>query len=134
MKVKFNKSHCSNAKNLSVDKETTHRLDVVVSTSGGLHQPISVRFYMGRSRNASTVYCSVWIHGRNYDSGPYVSGYGSAGGYGYCKSSAAFEAALTDAGVELSQPIGGHGMSAVRGALEAITRKLGYRGKMTIVG
>jgi hypothetical protein len=52
---------------------------------------------MGRSPSSSVVYCSVWVNSANYSS----SGKGSAGGGGYHKESAALQAALTSAGIEL---------------------------------
>lgn len=58
---------------------------------------VTVRWYMGRSSQASVVYCCVWIRGKNR----YFSGKGSAGGYGYHKTSAAFQDALTSAGIRL---------------------------------
>lgn len=60
----------------------------------------------------------VWITG----GGVYASGAGRAGGGGYCKESAAIGAALSDAGVTLSEPIGGRGTRAVEEALEAVAR------------
>lgn len=52
---------------------------------------------MGRSRNASTVYASIWVHAN----GHYLAGHGNAGGYGYHKESAAFQDAITSAGIQL---------------------------------
>lgn len=42
-------------------------------------------------------YCCLWIHGENI----WFSGKGQAGGYGYHKTSAAFQGALDSAGVKL---------------------------------
>jgi hypothetical protein len=53
---------------------------------------------MGRSPSASVVYASVWAFGNGKDS---VSGYGTAGGYGYHKESAAIANAINSAGIEL---------------------------------
>lgn len=74
------------------------------------------------SKNGATCYACVWIHG---DIG--TSGGGKAGGYGYHKASAALSYALTDAGVQLSEDIGGRGESAMTDALAAMAKALGYR-------
>ena len=144
MKAKFTGEH-SNAKNFGREKETVEDKNVTVIHKGELKNPISIRWYMGRSNKASVVYCSIWIHGENF----YTSGHGSAGGGGYCKTSAAACDAISSAGIELYGSshlghgqtedltkrcyIGGVGDSAVNTALEAIVRAMGYRGKMIIV-
>lgn len=127
------------ARNLSPDKETTRR-DVAVAfdaqrergeSYGGRHrddrmrQVIDARWYMGRSSQASTVYCSVWIRTRD---GRTFTGHGSAGGYGYHKESAAFDEALTSAGVKLSDPHSVHGCGdgPIRDAMEAVMKAAGY--------
>ena len=74
------------------------------------------RFYMG----SSVCHCITWFgSGENYG-----SGYGSAGGYGYCKESAAMESAINHAGVEMSRHWGGQGDSAMREAAEALGKAL----------
>jgi len=136
MKVKMPKTETFNARNLTGEKETICRRTVVALHKGELRNAVAVRWHTGRSQSASTVYCSVWIHAAN---GQSVSGHGRAGGCGYHKESAAFEAALDSAGVGLLTDdgrvahIGGRGELAIREALEAITRAAGYRGKMIIV-
>lgn len=77
-----------------------------------------IRIYGTQARN----YAAAWIHAK----GVYACGGGMAGGYGYHRSSAAVASALKDAGVNLSQPIGGVGESAIEGALYAIGVALGY--------
>ncbi len=112
--------------------------------SDGMATVLTARWWMARSGDgASPVYCSVWINTRD---GRSFSGHGKAGGYGYCKSSAAFQDALDSAGVELSAlsehydaetrerttgprkraSVAGVGESAVREAAEAIARAAGY--------
>jgi len=86
--------------------------------------PIDARFYMGRSSQASTVYCSVWIHNRN---GEFSAGRGSAGGYGYDKESQALEEALNSAGVTFTTHWGGMGESAMTRAITLLGHRLGYR-------
>jgi len=116
-----------NGTNYGQIKETIATVDLIgFKRRDGLQELVSARFYRGRSRNASQVFCTVWIHGRS-------SGTGKAGGYGYCKKSAAFAAALEQAGIILTDDkgkpayISGTGMTAVHQALKAIGRALGYR-------
>ena len=133
-----------NGKNFGDTKETTLEMRVICRRSknaayepGALHEAVVAKFYMGRSRTASTVYCSVWVHSE----GIYTAGHGSAGGWGYHKASAALSAALTNAGIELwGSPydkendntendkrayISGCGDSAMRSALIAVARATG---------
>lgn len=66
-------------------------------------------------------YCCVWL----WNDAASARGGAYADGYGYHRGSAALEAALSSAGVTLSEPIGGVGDSAEREALEALARHLG---------
>lgn len=76
----------------------------------------TVRWYMGKSSTASTIYCQVWINSNvmpiehNFSS---PSGAGKAGGGGYCKMSASFADALDKAGIQVDTGISGRGMSLV---------------------
>ena len=56
------------------DKELIKRYQVI---SSSLTCVIDARLYMGRSNNASVVYCDLWIHDNNV----YGSANGSARGY-----------------------------------------------------
>ncbi|QDP50958.1 MAG: hypothetical protein Tp136DCM211861_3 [Prokaryotic dsDNA virus sp.] len=82
------------------------------------------RFYCGSSK----VYCLAWLSGPD----EYGSGHGSAGGYGYCKASAAMEVAIKLAGVDLSENIGGRGETAMRDAALAVGRMLTGKRKFYI--
>jgi len=73
---------------------------------------IDCRLYMGRSNNASAVYCALWTFNS--------SGTGSAGGYGYHKQSAAVNDAILSAGYTMAIHFGGSGEQAIRDALTAI--------------
>lgn len=118
------------ARNLSPQKETIRR-DVLVAfdrNENELRQVIDVRWYMGRSSKASVVYCSFWIRGN----GRWITGYGKAGGYGYCKQSAAFADALTSAGIETWGHVHGAGDSAIIKAMHDIANVLGYGDVRTI--
>ena len=76
------------------NKETVNTLRVMTVKKGEISEVITARFYMGRSANASVVYCCLWVSG-------VCSGYGTAGGWGYHKESAALGAAIRSAGIEL---------------------------------
>lgn len=143
MKAKFENPQ-ENARNLSGAKETISTYNVIACREGEPRELITVRCYMGRSNQASTVYASIWVHGEKY-----CSGHGSAGGYGYHKESQAIEEAIHSAGITLwGSPclnrgktedlkkrayIGSVGEAAVDSALQAIARAMGYRGKLLIV-
>lgn len=134
-----------NAVNRSGDKETVQTLALMffdasarkrshaqakeagydTNPHDGFATPIEARWYMGRSNSASTVYCSVWI--RTRDGQRYISGNGSAGGYGYDKFSAAFDDALRSAGVKLEKSCGGCGDGPMRKAMLAVAKACGYR-------
>lgn len=79
---------------------------------------IILRYYATKTR----IYACIWVHAAPL----YLSGGGYAGGYGYDKASAAAESAINDAGIKLSEPIGGCGDSAVQKALKAIALACGY--------
>lgn len=102
-----------NGKNLSYTKELARAWSYIV----GKKEVLVVRWYMGRSRTASRVYCTIW--------GSRFSGTGHAGGYGYDKFSAAFQKACQDAGITLDKSIAGVGDEAVRQALLAIGESVG---------
>lgn len=110
-------------------KETTDIKNAVVYHKGEIKNPVTVKWFMGRSAQASKVYCCLWIHGENF----YTSGLGSAGGGGYHKSSAAFSDAVRSAGIELDTSVAGRGDHAVEEAILSIVRALGYRGKVKVV-
>lgn len=74
---------------------------------------VIARFYWP----ATVCYSCVWVHGNVHSRGA-----GKASGYGYHKASAAFSAALNDAGIILSEDIAGHGDRAIEDAVEAIAR------------
>lgn len=153
MIAKFTKTECSNAYNYAPDKETVDTYNLIGFKKGQFAELVTVRTYMGRSARASVVYCSIWVHGR--DKNIWVSGKGSAGGYGYHEGSAALQEAISSAGIilygspyvpgrEKSRNYGGHaetvdlkkqarisgvGDSAMEDAIKAIGRALGYTDK-----
>lgn len=121
----------SNARNYSGEKETTDNFKAVTIHEGEIRVPVEVRVYMGRSSSASKVYASIWVHDSTHNI--FTSGKGSAGGYGYHKTSAAVDEAIQSAGIELSQGISGVGDSAIKEALVAIVRALGYTGPVEVL-
>lgn len=112
----------SNGKNLGDTKETVETRIMVAKERTGMRVVVEARWYMARrSDGASPIYCSVWIQAN----GRYFAGHGKAGGYGYCKRSAAFQDALDSAGIKLAYSIDGRGMSEVDRAMEALADALG---------
>lgn len=65
----------------------------------------------------SRIYACFWVYAGN----AYGNGSGFAGGYGYCKKSAAAAAAIKSAGIELSEDVSGCGMGVVKEAIKAIS-------------
>lgn len=114
-------------------KELVGYWEVVVNTKTGLTNPITVRLYMDRSSTASTVYASIWVSSMLKLSELYNSGSGKAKGTGYHKESEAIARAIESAGIKLDKDIGGAGNGAVKEALLAIAKAVGYRGKVLIV-
>lgn len=114
---------------------------------------VDCRTYIGTSRNASTVTACLWvdINGNKKPDGfeyGYVSGTGSAGGYGYCKESSAVQDAIDSAQIGLfgtayrgqsekvdfkkKARIGGVGLDAVEQALLAIAYAAGYNDVLVV--
>lgn len=128
--------HISNARNYSGEKELVNQLQVVAKVGDKYETPIDARFWMGRSRSATVVYCSIWVHGSHNSESrsvrPYISickdwsGRGTAGGGGYHKESAALDDAIRSAGIVMDSHFGGCGEGAMRHALTAIAVALGY--------
>ncbi len=82
---------------------------------------IRLRFYGTNAIN----YACIWIN--DGTKGIYSSGGGSAGGYGYHRTSAAAGHAIKDAGFKLSESIDGVGDTGIQEAVEAIAKSMGYR-------
>lgn len=69
-------SQNSNARNYANAKEQIGYYKLIAFAQDTFHELVDVRVYAGRSRSASTVYASIWIHSKDY----YTSGTGRAGG------------------------------------------------------
>lgn len=93
--------------------------------TGEIDKKISCRLYGTSAMN----YCCIWI---STNRGYMQSGSGSAGGYGYHRTSGAVDHAITAAGYFLQgengkrQSINGVGESAIREALLSIAELEGY--------
>lgn len=162
LKAKFTETNVMNGHNYGNEKELVGAYTVIGKIGGEVREIVTARSYMGRSRSASVVYCSLWVSGA---ASLHVAAHGSAGGYGYHKESAALQDAISSAGIELygstysnhynydekraytakelaaiarkeqkkRAHIGGVGSDAMRQALEAIARAAGARGKLIYV-
>lgn len=120
----------SNGHNYGGEKEMVSRFVLIaIGADGKMTEVVDARCWMGKSRNASQVYARIWVHGN----GTWASGKGMAGGYGYHKISAAIGSAIESAGFKLDKDIHGVGDSAIREAMEAIAREIGFTGDFLIV-
>ena len=97
---------------------------------------VTARWYRSARKDSQMIYCCLWVFGKDNSAVGYRSGSGSAGGYGYCKRSAAFADALQNAGFKTPfDSISGAGMYAVDDAIKGIGLLLGYNvDNMIVVG
>lgn len=110
-------------------KETITSRELIGFADGKFFNLATARWYMDKSSNASTIYCSIWINSNalhNHTHWTSCAGHGSAGGGGYCKKSAAFADALQSAGVETDTAIDGLGMSVVDEFLTELATQAGF--------
>lgn len=118
-------AHTGNIAKNRKEKHFFQQYSLVAITDEGLKEIVCARWYGA----TSTVYCCLWVWGGKF----YTSGGGKAGGYGYHKGSADLQVALGDAGIHISEDIGGRGDIGMENALTAIGVELGYsRHKMKI--
>ncbi len=104
--------------------------EVVTFDGKEFRNPISLRLYGSNAKN----YACIWINAAKTAKRDsiHVSSTGNAGGYGYHRASAAVEEALRAAGFRFDESISGVGDSAIKSALGAICKHLGFK-KFTIV-
>ena len=125
----------NNAINHGDKKEKIAQYLVIDKTSE--RRIIDCRVYMGRSSNSSTVYASIWVSIKETKKPKswkysFTAGTGSASGWGYHKTSAAVQDALTSAGIELydgdksRKYIDGVGASAIQAAILSTAYAAGY--------
>jgi hypothetical protein len=117
----------ANARNYKGEKFLVHALQLLVVNDlvppvGPITQIAELCVWTGVSPSASKFYASLWVHDYQY----YISGYGTAGGYGYCKASAASFHAFNSAGLTMSQRFDGAGMAMVYDAMYALGMSLGH--------
>lgn len=131
------------------DKEQTDSFHLVAVKGGGeIREIATVRVWMGRSKSASVVHASCWVHAQDHQR----SGRGSAGGWGYCKTSQAVADAISAAGIRFTAiesdgysgvkekgkrkpwTFGGTGRNNIENALLAIGRAMGYRRLLVVRG
>ena len=116
-----------------LDKETNinvnHRKEshfaqqytAVVFNGQCAYDAVTLRIYSTDAKS----YCCLWVHDNcgwvnGCRDSYYRSGSGSAGGYGYHRASAAAQKAIYNAGITLSEDIGGRGDAAIEEAVHAI--------------
>lgn len=125
MKAVMPLTSVSNAHNYGGEKELTRSIKLIDKKTERVI--VDARWYMGRSASASTVYCSLWCMGRGvYEAAHSTSGKGTAGGYGYHKSSAALVSAIASAGITLygspyGHPVNGDTDKATKAMLKRLT-------------
>ncbi len=118
-----------NGKNLGSHKALIETRNAIAVEGSNLSEVLTVRWYTGFSRNARTVYCSIWIRGWGNQTG---AGHGrSLRGSGGSRTAEAFEAALRDAGVELTDSV--HSSETIDVAMDAVLKALGYIGQRIII-
>lgn len=149
MKAVMPPASVSNARNYGGEKELIRGIKLIDKKTERVI--VDARWYMGKSANALTVYCSMWCMGRGvYEAAHSTSGKGTASGYGYHKASAALASAITSAGITLygspyghpangdtpaqtksmlkrAAHIGGCGDGSIDCALLSIAYAMGYR-------
>lgn len=91
---------------------------------GGVQVCAILRIWQTKAR----AYASLWV--MSPDSGPNMSGHGSASGYGYHRGSAAVSQAIKSAGFAYGEYIEGAGGTVYPEALAACCRAIGHKGKL----
>lgn len=110
----------------------THRKDkyfcrqftaLAINKDGRMYEAVTCRIYATDSRS----YCCIWTSSNcSWDNTKdyWRNGSGFASGYGYHRGSQAVENAIYNAGIELSEDIGGRGYEAVKEAIESIAKAM----------
>ena len=89
---------------------------LAIDNNRKVHHAVDCRLYWPAER----VYCCIW-----YGNGEiYGSGSGWAGGYGYCKQSAAIADALIACGIDYDTHLSGVGLEKAKEVLKAIGQYL----------
>ncbi len=82
---------------------------------------VTLKTYRTNARHYAAVWFGGQINGAHYS----CEGTGWAGGYGYCRESAAAASAIQSAHVALDSDIDGRGTECIRGAVLAIAAAFG---------
>lgn len=134
MKVSKIESRENEMNRKAMDRPQVSSMRLVAFDGSRIVDVATLRFHAAaRGNGMGPVVCNLWIHGASGKRGAvHTRGTGSVSGCGYCKRSAAADAAFTHAGIAFTTDDGkpaymhGAGMSVVREALEAIARHFGY--------
>ena len=132
-------SPVSNGRRLD-NKALATGYQLVAHEGVGFKEIVTAFVWLGKSSNASRVFAAIWVQGDDSKNRPWLSGQGSAGGWGYHKGSAAIDEAIRSAGVKLyGTPYGrstgdfdketsihGVGDTGIELALYAIGQACGY--------
>lgn len=96
---------------------------VAINKDGRAYDAVTLRLYGTAARSYACIWTAsncAWDKARDL----WRNGSGTAGGYGYHRASAAAQYAITNAGIELSEDIGGRGDYAMEEAVHAIARAM----------
>lgn len=113
-------------RNLSPAKELRATLHAVLTRKRHLIEPLTIRWYCGRSHNATTLWCSFWL--RTSD-GREISGTGQVGGAGYDKRLASLRAAAINAAITLPR----EDFRDAEALALRLLRAAGYRAKPLLI-
>ena len=122
MKITVNNLTSSNNIGTKRDKIQHGFYKEIAIIEGDKGAPCRFRFY----NTGQTIHCIAWMSGKEV----YGSGYGKAGGYGYCKESAAMESAIINSGITMGEHWGGMGDTKQREAAFDIAKKLTGKRKL----
>lgn len=135
MKAKFLTEQKRSKPTYSDNSEVIQTITGIAYYKGEFIHFARATFRIGRSSKASVVHCSFWAFDQykgKIEGGVDHHGNAKAGGYGYCKCSAALGQAIDDAGIALSERIHGVGDAAMERAIKAIGKAMGFN-KITLV-
>lgn len=113
MKATLTITESNDSAKIRQNRKENHFVHEYSAINTALEKIVSLRIYATNS----THYACIWVHGDKY-----TSGGGKAGGYGYHRASQAAMIAIDNAGIQLSEQIGGRGESAIRDAVLAIAK------------
>ena len=123
MKAAFNELTKEPKFNVNHRKENhfTQQYTAVVFNGKAAYDAVTLRIYATDAKS----YCCLWVHDncswiKSCRDSYYRAASGSAGGYGYHRASAAARNAIQNAGITLSEDIGGRGDAAIEEAVRAI--------------